>query len=279
MVHQVLAAASTHPGAGETAWFWLLAPVAFLAAIGLVASRSAVHAALFLAVDMLSLAVFYALEHASFLAFVQVIVYTGAIMMLFLFVLMLIGVDSSDSLVETLRGQRLAAALVGLGVVVLLIAVVGSSVQGEPVAGLARANAQGNVTGVAELLFSRYVIAFEATSALLITAGLGAMVLAHRERLVPKLTQRDLMRRRFGPGRDPSPLPGPGVFARGDAVDRAALLPDGSFASGSVAESLEPARTGSRVDEVEAEIDDPGHHGDVAAGSGGKKGPGGDRWT
>jgi NADH-quinone oxidoreductase subunit J len=253
-LHGLLAAAA-HPGAGETAWFWLLAPVAFLAAIGLVTSRSAVHAALYLAVDMLSLAVFYALEHAPYLAFVQVIVYTGAIMMLFLFVLMLVGVDSSDSLVETLRGQRVAAALVGLGVVVLLIAVLATALHGVPATGLKQANAQGNVTGIAELLFSRYVIAFEATSALLITAGLGAMVLAHKERLVPKLTQRDLMRLRFGSGRDPSPLPGPGVFARGDAVDRAALLPDGSFATNSVAESLEPARTSSRVGEVEREIE------------------------
>jgi NADH-quinone oxidoreductase subunit J len=277
--HTLLAAASTHPGAGEAAWFWLLAPVAFLAAVGLVTARSAVHAALFLAVDMLSLAVFYALQRAPFLAFVQVIVYTGAIMMLFLFVLMLVGVDSSDSLVETLKGQRVAAVLVGLGVAALLVAVIASAVQGVHATGLKQANAPGNVTALAELLFSRYVIAFEATSALLITAGLGAMVLAHRERLVPKLTQRDLMRLRFSPGHDPSPLPGPGVFARGDAVDRAALLPDGEFAANSVAESMEPAHTRSRVGAVEREIDDSDHRGEIAAGSGGKKDAEASRWT
>ena len=88
--------------------FWILAVVAVAAALAMVLARRAVHCALLLAVVMLSLAVLYALLGAPFLAFVQVIVYTGAVLMLFLFVLMIVGVHSRDSLVETIRGQRLA---------------------------------------------------------------------------------------------------------------------------------------------------------------------------
>src|ERR1700710_2250182 len=86
-----------------------------LAALGLLFVRKAVHAALLLAVVMMSLAVLYLALDAPFLFAVQIIVYTGAILMLFLFVLMLVGVDASDSVVETIRGQRLLAAIVGLG--------------------------------------------------------------------------------------------------------------------------------------------------------------------
>ena len=87
--------------------FWVLAPIMVAAALGLLFARKAVHAALLLAVVMIGLAVLYAVQDAPFLFAVQIIVYTGAILMLFLFVLMLVGVDSSDSLVETIRGQRL----------------------------------------------------------------------------------------------------------------------------------------------------------------------------
>jgi NADH-quinone oxidoreductase subunit J len=109
------------PGTGEAIAFWVLGPLAAIAAIMMVLSRNAVHAALFLAAVMLSLAGLYAAQDAPFLAAAQVIVYTGAILMLFLFVLMLVGVDSSDSLIETLRGHRVLALLVGLGFAALLM--------------------------------------------------------------------------------------------------------------------------------------------------------------
>jgi NADH-quinone oxidoreductase subunit J len=252
----VILAASNHPGGGEAVLFWILGPIAVLAALGLVFARSAVHAALLLAVDMLSLAVFYAAQDAPFLAVVQVVVYTGAVLMLFLFVLMLIGVDSSDSLVETLRGQRVAGMLLGLGFVVLVLAGVAAAVHDLKPAGLAQATqGKGNVVGIAELLFSRYVIAFEATSALLITAGLAAMVLAHQERIVPRLTQKVRMQRRFAQGGRPSPLPGPGVYADHDAVDTPALLPDGSIAPGSVPEYLSISAARPHVDDIEKELE------------------------
>ncbi|MCU1675636.1 MAG: NADH-ubiquinone/plastoquinone oxidoreductase chain 6 [Frankiales bacterium] len=223
----------------EEVLFWVLGPLAVLAALGIVMSRKAVHSALFLAFDMLCLAAFYAAEQAPFLAFVQVVVYTGAVMMLFLFVLMLVGVDASDSLIETLRGHRLAALAAGLGFAVVLISALGGALGGGKVVGLDAANGDDNVYSVAKLIFTRYLFAFEVTGALLITAALAAMVLAHRERTSPKVTQRELALARFR-GNHPSPLPGPGVFAMHNAVDTPALLPDGSPAPGSVPSSIAP---------------------------------------
>jgi NADH-quinone oxidoreductase subunit J len=166
--------------------------------------------------------------------------------MLFLFVLMLVGVDSSDSLVETLRGQRVAALVLGVGFVGLLLGTLASAV-GDHNAGLEQANADGNVVGIARLLFTKYVFAFELTSALLITAALGAMVLAHKERFVPRLTQRQLAKARFSSSH-PYPLPGPGVFAAGDSIARGALLPNGSVSP----ESLAPTLTALEEDDSES---------------------------
>ena len=100
-------------GGGETVVFWILGPIALAGALGMVLSRNAVHSALWLVNTMLSFGVFYVIQEAPFLGAVQIIVYTGAIMILFLFVLMLVGRDSSDSVVETLRGQRVAAIVLG----------------------------------------------------------------------------------------------------------------------------------------------------------------------
>ncbi|NUW44853.1 NADH-quinone oxidoreductase subunit J [Nonomuraea rhodomycinica] len=218
---------------GETITFWVLAVVSVGAALGMVFNRKAVYSALMLGTVMLCLAVMYAVQDAPFLAAVQIIVYTGAVMMLFLFVLMLVGVDSSDSLVETLKGQRFWAAIAAIGFAVLIIVAVGNAVF-APQAGLESAvGTAGYIRSLALLLFTKYVFAFEITSALLITAALGAMVLAHRERLTEKATQKDLSRARFL-GDRPSPLPGPGTYARNNAIDMPALLPDGSVAEDSV---------------------------------------------
>ena len=207
--------------------FWVLAPIMVAAALGILFVRKAVHAAMLLAVVMLSLSVLYLELDAPFLFAVQIIVYTGAILMLFLFVLMLVGVDASDSVVETIKGQRLFAIVVGLlfgGLLVFGVAQVSFGV----VVGLDEANADGNVQGLAVVLFSRYALAFEATAALLITAAMGTMVLAHSERLGPKRTQADLAAQRMRDyaesGKHPGPLPAPGVFARHNAVDTPAYL-------------------------------------------------------
>ena len=230
------AAADTSTGEGEAVAFWILAPIAVLASLGMLFSRKAVHSALLLAATMLCLAMLYLAQDAPFLGVVQVVVYTGAVMMLFLFVLMLVGVDSGDSLVETLRGQRVAAVVAGLGFGVLLILAIGNATVSN--VGLEEANADGNVVGLANLIFSRYVFAFEVTSALLITAALGAMILAHRERHEHRASQRELSVERFRGDSYPAPLPPPGVFARHNAVDTPALLPDGTPAETSVSPVL-----------------------------------------
>jgi NADH-quinone oxidoreductase subunit J len=211
--------------------FWVLAPIMVIAALGILFVRNAVHAALLLAIVMISLAILYAVQDAPFLFAVQIIVYTGAILMLFLFVLMLVGVDASDSVVETIKGQRLMSAFAGLLFGITLVFGVAQVALG-PVVGLDAAQEDGNVPALARLLFSKYVFAFEATSALLITAAIGAMVLAHRERLTPKPSQADRAKQRVrdyaDSGKHLGPLPTPGVFARHNAVDTPALLPDGT---------------------------------------------------
>ena len=221
--------------------FWILAPIMTIAALGILFVRKAVHAALLLAVVMISLAMLYAVLDAPFLFAVQIIVYTGAILMLFLFVLMLVGVDSSDSLVETIRGQRLLATIFGLMLGLLLVTALGQITMGTAV-GLDEANKGGNIQALANILFSRYVFAFETTSALLITAAVGAMVLAHRERLTPKPRQPELAAQRVRDyaekGAHLGPLPAPGVYARHNAVDTPALLPDGTPAPDSVSRVL-----------------------------------------
>ncbi|WP_168702667.1 NADH-quinone oxidoreductase subunit J [Gordonia paraffinivorans] len=228
----LLAAESVRTSTGEAIQFWVLGAVAVAGALGVVFATKAVYSAIFLATTMIVLAVFYVAQGALFLGVVQVVVYTGAVMMLFLFVLMLIGVDSSDSLKETLRGQRFAAGLIGIGFGVLLIAGIGSATVAvtagatEPDALASDSNSA--IESIAELIFVRYLWAFELTGALLIAATLGAMVLAHRERFGPRLTQKELSKARFHSGVNLTPLPGPGVYARHNAVDVPARLPDGS---------------------------------------------------
>jgi NADH-quinone oxidoreductase subunit J len=235
---QILAAAGAVQG-GEAVTFFLLAPLAVVGAIGMVAARNAVHSALFLVVTMLCLGVFYVLQAGPFIGVVQIIVYTGAIMMLFLFVLMLVGRDASDSLIETLRGQRMAAIALGLGFAGILCIGLGRVLARSEAKGLADANAQGNVQGIAALLFTRYVFIFEVTSVLLITAAVGAMLLAHVERRKQdKPTQPNRMRARFAPGSYPAPKPGPGVFATSNSVATPAILPDGSPAERSISKIL-----------------------------------------
>ncbi len=216
--------------------YWVLAIISVAAALGMIMARKAVHCAMLLAVVMLSLAVMYAMLGAPFLAFVQVIVYTGAVLMLFLFVLMIVGISAADSIIETIRGQRLWAAIGGIALLVLLSLVIGHAAIGSaPPASAQFGN--DNVTALANLIFTRYLFPFELTSALLITAAVGAMVLTHRERTSPKPGQRELSQRRVASGR-PAPLPGPGTYAQHNAADMPALLPDGTQSALSVSPVL-----------------------------------------
>ncbi len=216
--------------------FWILAVLSVGAALAMILVRRAVHCAIMLAVVMLCLATMYAMQGAPFLAFVQIIVYTGAVLMLFLFVLMLIGISSGDSVVETIKGQRLAAGLAAIGLLVILALAIGHAAIG-PAARPTAAFGATNLTGLSTLIFTTYVFPFEVTGALLITAAVGAMVLAYRERTTPRPNQRELAARRLVSG-DLAPDPAPGTYALYNAADRPALLPDGSTSDPSVSTVL-----------------------------------------
>ena len=234
---QLATTLSAGTSTGEAFQFWVLGTVAVIGALCTVFMRKAVHSALCLAGTMIILAVFYLANGAYFLGVVQIVVYTGAIMMLFLFVVMLVGVTAADSLKETIKGQRWLALLCGLGFGVLLMAGIGNASL-KDFNGLSKANANGNVEGLAALIFTKYVFAFEITGALLITAAVGAMVLTHRERTERAKTQRELSEQRVREGKHVPPLPAPGVYARHNAVDIAGLLPDGTPSELTVSKTL-----------------------------------------
>ena len=229
---------------GVQVTFWIVAPCCVALGLGMVLLRRMVHSALCLAGLMIGLGVLYASLDAPFLFVAQIIVYTGSVMMVFVFAMMLIGIDNAEDLREMLKGHIVLAVVAAVGVAALLIGAIGHGFVGAPtgVDGVNDANG-GNAQSLAVLLFSHYVLAFEATAALVITAALGAMVLAHRERLGPRRTQREhaaeQMKAYAVAGVHPGPRPGPGVYARHNSVDYPALLPDGSVAPTSVSAALD----------------------------------------
>jgi NADH-quinone oxidoreductase subunit J len=204
----------------ESYLFYVLAPLSVVAAIGMLLVKKAVHSALLLAWVMVTLAIFY---------------------MLFLFILMLVGVDTSDSLEENIKGLRIISIVAALGFGGLLVTLLSRATFGRPVVGLSVNNSEGNAKGIAVELFTRYVFAFEVISALLITAAVGAMVLAHSQKAKSKFVQRDLSIARFRKGelKDAAGLPGSGVYALHNAVDVPALLPTGNPAPSSISAVLQ----------------------------------------
>lgn len=247
---------------GEAVFFWVVAILMVFGALGLMFARKTVYAAMSMALVMVLLGLVYLAQGADFLGVIQIFVYTGAVMMLFLFVIMLVGVNVQESRVETLTGHRWIALLFALGLGGLLITTIGSVTFANPV-GLEQANADGNVSGLANLIFGKYVWVFEITSALLVTAALAAMVLAHRERLLPKPTQREWSQKRFRENRFVAGLPAPGVYARHNAVDTPALLPDGTPSDLSINRVLrarrqlqEPTQFTEATDTIEREIEE-----------------------
>lgn len=211
---------------GEAVLFWTVGTVMVIAALGLLLSRRTVYAAMSVVLVMVCLAILYVALEASFLGIVQVVVYTGAVMILFLFVLMLVGVDPSDSLTETIKGQRWVALLLGLGLGGTLVSVV-LTARDAPAAGLAEANADSNPVGVARIIFGDFALGLQAVAILLITAAVGAIVFTHRERLTPRMGQRERQEARMRSGAHPVNLPAPGVYAGTNAMDVPALGPDG----------------------------------------------------
>jgi NADH-quinone oxidoreductase subunit J len=172
--------------------FWVFAPLSVGTAIGMVVVRNAVHAALFLVVNFFTIAVMYLLLDAPFLFAVQIVVYAGAIMVLFLFVIMLLGVDRGDARGERLFGQRTTAVILGVAIAAELGTAIraGIGFATRAPAGFDAVNEAGNPSALAEVLFRDYFFPFEVTSVLLIVAAVAAMVLALRRSKA--LTQREL---------------------------------------------------------------------------------------
>ena len=227
---------------GETILFWVLAPIMVMLALGLLFAKKAVYATVSVISVMVLLAFIYTALEAPFLGVVQVIVYTGAIMMLFLFVLMLIGVDSSDSVVESIRGQRWIAALAGLGIVTVLVsALVAATDTPQPV-GMDTVNTDSNPVAVALNLFGSHALTMQLAGALVITAALGAMTLTHRERLTPRKTQMDVAEEKMAAfaehGIHPGALPNSGVYAESNSSTNPALTAGGKPVEESVSRIL-----------------------------------------
>jgi NADH-quinone oxidoreductase subunit J len=165
--------------------FWVFAPISVGSALAMLFQRNAVHAALFLIINFFTIAVFFLVLGAPFLFAVQIIVYAGAIMVLFLFVIMLLGVDGNESLIDRLKGQRPVAIVLGTGLVLELFfairAGIGFSAK-APADFDAAVNNGGNAAALSRVLFRQYFLPFEATSVLLIVAAIAVMVLASRQR-------------------------------------------------------------------------------------------------
>jgi NADH-quinone oxidoreductase subunit J len=164
--------------------FWVFAPIAVCAAVGMVLSRNAVHSALFLIVNFFCLAVFFLVLGSPFLFAVQIIVYAGAIMVLFLFVIMLLGVDREESLIERIRGQRVIGITLGVGIALELFFAIRAGIgfaAKAPATFDQVANKGGNAAALSDVLFRSYFFPFEATSLLLIVAAIAAIVLAQRK--------------------------------------------------------------------------------------------------
>ena len=199
MIGVLAQAAAPEPSSAELVVFILIGALALGSAISMVMMRNAVHAALMLVLNFFTIAVLYAVNEAQFLATVQIIVYAGAIMVLFLFVIMLLGVDREDPTKrDHVRGLKASGVVLGVVLFAALAIGVGgpylarsaacpSPPPAEGVtttatcAGLTAANQPGNVAALGSLLFTKYVWPFEVISVLLVIAAVGAMVLGRRD--------------------------------------------------------------------------------------------------
>jgi NADH-quinone oxidoreductase subunit J len=179
--------------------FWVFAPISVASAVGMLLMRNAVHAALFLVVNFFCLAVFFLILDAPFLFAVQIIVYAGAIMVLFLFVIMLLGVDRGDDLRERLVAQRPLALTLAAGFVIEIALAVrtGIGFAAKAPDGFDAVNDPGNAQAVAKILFRDYFLPFEVTSVLLIIAAVATMVLGQRK--ARAVTQAELEAMQAGP--------------------------------------------------------------------------------
>lgn len=213
---------------GEAVLFACTAVVMVAGALGVLFLKKAAYAAVSMVTVMLGLAVLYIVQSAPFLGVVQVVVYTGAIMMLFLFVIMMIGIGATDDYATQSRGTIAAAVLAAAGLAVVIGAAVGHSTVRERATG-AQVDPYSDepITSLATTLFAEHWLTMEVSGALLITAAIGAMLLTHTDNLGPKITQgetaRAKMRAFAETGRAIGQLPAPGVYAHSNAADVPAI--------------------------------------------------------
>ncbi|MCA1832608.1 MAG: NADH-quinone oxidoreductase subunit J [Actinomycetota bacterium] len=162
----------------ETIVFLIAGPIALGSALFIIMSKNAVHSALWLILNLMALAVLFVDLDAQFLGVVQFIIYAGAIMVLFLFVIMLLGVTREELLGEAIPIQRVVSGILGVALAGTLVWILLNAYDESAFGSLAGANSAGNVQGLGRLLFSKYIFPFEVTSILLIVAAIGAMILA-----------------------------------------------------------------------------------------------------
>ncbi|WP_430867776.1 NADH-quinone oxidoreductase subunit J [Demequina aurantiaca] len=232
--------------------FWAVALLTVPPALSLLFAKKAVHIAMSIVLVMVGLATAYVGLDAPFLAVVQIVVYTGAVMMLFVFVLMLVGVDQREDLKETIKGQRWIALFAAGGLGIFLISVI---------ARVTLPTSSSPVTGdpevIADVLFSKYVLVMEVLGFLLITAAIGALVMTHMPRMRPRHTQKEISAARVKVGADPVNRPMPGYYARHNALDVPALDPEGNPIPDSVSRVLESRNQTQDGVEFRAHLEDP----------------------
>ncbi|WP_062524499.1 NADH-quinone oxidoreductase subunit J [Demequina rhizosphaerae] len=232
--------------------FWIIAAITVIPALSLLFARKAVHVAMSVVLVMVGLATAYVALGAPFLGMVQIVVYTGAVMMLFLFVLMLVGVDQREELKETIKGQRWIGLFTAAGLGAFLVSIVGRTALPTAEVGV-----QGEPDVIAIMLFEKYVLVIEVLGFLLITAAVGALVLTHTPRLKPRRTQLEVQRDRVLMGADPVNKPMPGVYARHNALDVPALDPEGQPIEDSVSRVLKTRSQTQLGEEYRAQLEDP----------------------
>jgi NADH-quinone oxidoreductase subunit J len=178
----------------EAVLFFIFAGLALAAALGVVLMRNPVHSALSLVTVLISIAVLFVLQNAQLVAAVQVIVYAGAIVVLFLFVIMLLGVDRSESLADPVKSQRPIAIVIGLVTAVGLIALGWDhwATGASATRGVLEPAGSNNIKAVAESLFTTFLWPFELTAVLLVIAVIGGVVLARRSHLPADEELQDL---------------------------------------------------------------------------------------
>lgn len=193
----------------EAVLFFLVGALALAAALGVVLARNPVHSALLLVVVLVAIAVFLVMLDAQLVAAVQVIVYAGAIVVLFLFVIMLLGVDRTESLEEPLRFQRPAAVAIGLLVLVEVLVLTGHqwATGAEASRGALHAGTGTNVERVARSIFTTFLWPFEVLAVLLVAAVLGSVVLARRSRPAGRRPGSPTAGDRAPTAREESPTP------------------------------------------------------------------------